>query len=146
MNDLSALHQALAGARSGALPPALLFSDRDFTDADYEMLLALDERVENRRGATQQDIDEIETVRVPRNGGTINGTGGSTSGGRNKNNNNNNRSLHQLIVPERCAICLEDCKANEMLRKMKCGHAMHKVCLDKWLKTRAVCPICLQHI
>jgi len=146
MNDLSALHQALAGAQSGALPPALLFSDRDFTDADYEMLLALDDRVENRRGATQQDIDEIETVRVPRNGG-INGTSGSTSGGRNKNNNNNkNRSQHQLIVPERCAICLEDCKANEMLRKMKCGHAMHKVCLDKWLKTRAVCPICLQHI
>jgi len=48
---LAAVREAFAGMSAGRLPPQLLFSDRDFTEADYEMLLALDEGVENRRGA-----------------------------------------------------------------------------------------------
>lgn len=43
----------LLGGRPGAgrLPAELLFSDRDFTDADYETLLALDESIV-KKGAT----------------------------------------------------------------------------------------------
>jgi hypothetical protein len=33
------------------LPPSMLFSDRDFTADDYEALLALDEGIDNRKGA-----------------------------------------------------------------------------------------------
>lgn len=50
-DHLTAVREAFAGMSAGRLPPQLLFSDRDFTEADYEMLLALDEGVENRRGA-----------------------------------------------------------------------------------------------
>lgn len=50
-DQLTAVREAFAGMSAGRLPPQLLFSDRDFTEADYEMLLALDEGVENRRGA-----------------------------------------------------------------------------------------------
>ena len=48
---LSAMRAAFAGMSSGRLPPHLLFSDRDFNEDDYEALLALDETVENRKGA-----------------------------------------------------------------------------------------------
>ena len=44
--------QAMAGLHGGSrLPAHLLFSDRDFNENDYEALLALDEGIENRRGA-----------------------------------------------------------------------------------------------
>lgn len=33
------------------LPPSMLFSDRDFGADDYEALLALDEGIDNRKGA-----------------------------------------------------------------------------------------------
>jgi hypothetical protein len=48
------------------LPPHLLFSDRDFTADDYELLCRLDDTVENRKGASQQDIDDLPTL-VSRN-------------------------------------------------------------------------------
>ena len=38
-------------AGAGRLPAELLFSDRDFTDADYETLLALDDSIV-KKGAT----------------------------------------------------------------------------------------------
>lgn len=52
----------LAGAMRAGLPPQLLFSDRDFTADDYEILCRLDETVENRKGASQQEIDTIPTL------------------------------------------------------------------------------------
>lgn len=45
----------------------------------------------------------------------------------------------------RCSICLGDYEAGESLRQPKCGHAFHKDCLDTWLTTKAVCPICQQN-
>lgn len=48
---LNAMRAAFAGMSSGRLPPHLLFSDRDFNEDDYEALLALDDSVENRKGA-----------------------------------------------------------------------------------------------
>lgn len=49
---LGAMRAAMAGlAAHTRLPPQLLYSDRDFDENDYEALLALDETVENRKGA-----------------------------------------------------------------------------------------------
>ena len=51
--------QALYGAGiggSGRLPPHLVFSDRDFNESDYEALLALDEGIENRKGALHRRL------------------------------------------------------------------------------------------
>jgi len=58
---LAAVREAFAGMSAGRLPPQLLFSDRDFTEADYEMLLALDEGVENRRGAPSCRAQDVRT-------------------------------------------------------------------------------------
>lgn len=114
---LSAMRAAFAGMSSGRLPPHLLFSDRDFNEDDYEALLALDDTVENRKGATKDVIEAIPTVPVP--------FGGLTESG-----------------DRRCPICLEDYVSGATLRRLHCTHQFHKPCLDKWLLQKATCPIC----
>lgn len=114
---LSAMRAAFAGMSSGRLPPHLLFSDRDFNEDDYEALLALDDTVENRKGATKDVIEAIPTVPVP--------FGGLTETG-----------------DRRCPICLEDYVSGATLRRLHCSHQFHKPCVDKWLQQKATCPIC----
>lgn len=122
--ELAALHQAVAGARMRVLPPHLLFSDRDFNEDDYEILLALDENIPNHKGASQHEINKIEIVRIPHRP------------------DHTGDSCMRKSLPEDCAICLEKCRGGESMRRMGCGHAMHTPCLDRWLRTKAVCPIC----
>eukprot|EP00931_Biecheleriopsis_adriatica_P124301 TRINITY_DN9942_c0_g1_i2.p1 TRINITY_DN9942_c0_g1~~TRINITY_DN9942_c0_g1_i2.p1 ORF type:complete len:236 (-),score=38.55 TRINITY_DN9942_c0_g1_i2:75-749(-) len=44
-----------------------------------------------------------------------------------------------------CAICLEDCGADEQLLQLPCGHAFHNSCVKTWLLTRSrQCPLCKQ--
>jgi E3 ubiquitin-protein ligase RNF38/44 len=124
LTELAALHQAVMGARSSALPSELLFSDRDFTEADYEALLALDEGVENRKGAKQDVINQLHSERVPR------GHGGQAV----------------AAAYGDCCICLEKIGAGQTIRKLECSHHFHKGCVDKWLKQKASCPICQRRI
>ena len=53
-HGMESIHEALAGAARAGLPPHILFSDRDFTADDYEMLCKLDDSVESRKAAPQQ--------------------------------------------------------------------------------------------
>lgn len=41
-----------------------------------------------------------------------------------------------------CAICLEDYKDKEKLRKLPCKHKFHKDCADNWLCYKNACPVC----
>lgn len=120
--DVLALHQAIRGAQCSSLPPQLLFSDRDFNDQDYEMLLRLDESVE-RKGATQDVINTLPTIRLGH---------GPVLGDQAQHGD--------------CTICLEACKAGDLLRKLPCEHYYHKPCIDRWLRSKASCPVCLQQI
>ncbi|KAF8073474.1 hypothetical protein FPV67DRAFT_749065 [Lyophyllum atratum] len=44
---------------------------------------------------------------------------------------------------ERCLICLDDYQPEDDIRVMKCRHAFHQNCVDKWLETgRNNCPAC----
>ncbi|KAG6888736.1 hypothetical protein C0995_006388 [Termitomyces sp. Mi166 len=44
---------------------------------------------------------------------------------------------------ERCLICLDDYQPEDDIRVMKCRHAFHQSCVDKWLETgRNNCPAC----
>jgi hypothetical protein len=131
--ELSALHHAVSGARNNALPPDLLWSDRDFSEEDYEALLALDEGVKSRKGATQASIDRsIPVVRVPRGAAAAAAAAAAGDGD------------HGDQLPGDCTICLEACRGGENLRRLPCKHCFHKQCIDRWLHTKAACPICLR--
>jgi hypothetical protein len=108
------------GASLGRLPAHMLFSDRDFTDADYDALSALDESIV-RRGATPA---ELATLRVDKVTAAAAGAG------------------------DRCAICLEAYAAGAPVKRLPCAaacaaaHAFHGACIDRWLSFKASCPCC----
>ncbi|KAA3457778.1 E3 ubiquitin-protein ligase [Gossypium australe] len=41
-----------------------------------------------------------------------------------------------------CCICLASYADNDMLKELPCSHFFHTNCVDKWLKMKALCPLC----
>ncbi|CAJ1955174.1 unnamed protein product [Sphenostylis stenocarpa] len=41
-----------------------------------------------------------------------------------------------------CCICLAKYADDDELRELPCSHVFHVVCVDKWLKINASCPLC----
>uniref|UniRef100_A0A1B0FCG1 RING-type domain-containing protein n=1 Tax=Glossina morsitans morsitans TaxID=37546 RepID=A0A1B0FCG1_GLOMM len=41
-----------------------------------------------------------------------------------------------------CSVCLENFELNQTVRKLGCSHEFHSQCVDKWLKSKATCPLC----
>jgi hypothetical protein len=99
------------------LPLALALSDRDFGPDDYDTLLALDERSVRKRGPTQAELNAhtaVTTAAAPTT----------------------------TAAAEPCAVCLEVPAAGESLRRLPCLHAFHVACIDPWLASSRLCPIC----
>ncbi|XP_020583092.1 E3 ubiquitin-protein ligase RHA2B-like [Phalaenopsis equestris] len=43
----------------------------------------------------------------------------------------------------RCVFCLSDVVEGEEIRKLRCSHLFHRICLDKWLQYQKLsCPLC----
>jgi hypothetical protein len=40
-----------------------------------------------------------------------------------------------------CAICADDVRPGEMVRKLMCGHRYHQRCIDTWLHHSPTCPM-----
>ena len=40
-----------------------------------------------------------------------------------------------------CPICYE-CMNTRTTKKLKCGHAFHKHCIDRWAQEQCTCPYC----
>ncbi|GBF92688.1 hypothetical protein Rsub_05057 [Raphidocelis subcapitata] len=117
--SLMALREAVVGMQRTGLPPQLLFSDRDFTADDYEMLCRLDETVENRRGASGAQLAALPTQTAP--------TGGLVSEGGERLS---------------CSICLEEFGEGQQLSTLPCVHKFHADCVRTWLQQKAACPVC----
>ena len=45
-----------------------------------------------------------------------------------------------------CVICLENFKDGDALRVLRCVHSFHRDCVDQWLESSRVCPICKQDV
>ena len=45
-----------------------------------------------------------------------------------------------------CSICQDSIKENVIVREMDCGHKFHQKCLDTWLETNFICPVCRYEI
>ena len=81
------------------------------------------------------------------------GHGNSSSSSSNGKNNewrsididDREREGEQLVGrPTQCAICLEPYQDGDELRTVMCLHRFHKNCIDQWLRTNCICPICKQ--
>ncbi|XP_012666834.1 E3 ubiquitin-protein ligase RNF128 isoform X2 [Otolemur garnettii] len=41
-----------------------------------------------------------------------------------------------------CAVCIEQYRANDLVRILTCNHIFHKTCVDPWLLEHRTCPMC----
>lgn len=124
---MGALHRTVNAA--GETPAdraqlvALVMSDRDFTEDDYERLLALDNAVE-RRGVSAPALRRMPCSEW----------GGCEKGGPSAPSSREDHA--------RCAICLEDYAEGESLRHLPCLHSYHAGCIDRWFERSVECPLC----
>ena len=64
-----------------------------------------------------------------------------------QNINNNTEVFINSDLEQKCHICNEQYKENEICRKnIKCGHYFHQTCIDTWYSENNKCPICNQFI
>ncbi|GJN20714.1 hypothetical protein PR202_gb08124 [Eleusine coracana subsp. coracana] len=46
-------------------------------------------------------------------------------------------------VEQCCVVCISTCRDGEEVRRLPCGHAFHRDCVDRWLaRCRRTCPLC----
>ena len=50
------------------------------------------------------------------------------------------------MAGEQCSICLEPRRKGDATWVLKCGHAFHKACCQRWLSGAATCPLCKQPV
>lgn len=41
-----------------------------------------------------------------------------------------------------CSVCLDEFEAGSSVRWLPCMHCYHRDCIDKWLREKAMCPLC----
>lgn len=41
-----------------------------------------------------------------------------------------------------CGICYESFKGSRIIRRLKCSHPYHQLCIFAWLKKDSTCPLC----
>ncbi len=52
------------------------------------------------------------------------------------------QSAHAGETKRTCAVCLEDYEDGDKVRVLPCKHRFHQQCVDQWLGSRRVCPVC----
>lgn len=50
--------------------------------------------------------------------------------------------VKKLKPSEECAICLEEIKEGQKIKKLGCGHKFHKNCINDAMKFNRKCPLC----
>lgn len=144
----------------------MAFMQRDFTGDDYEMLMQLDE-LQNvnatRRGAPSSVINRLPTHRLTQaeidamkhassrdpeaaaSGDESKATADQRKSTAAGGSHSHNHEDDDEDAPK-CLICLAPYEAGNEVRSLLCLHQFHKSCVDQWLQTNAVCPVCKFHI
>jgi hypothetical protein len=129
-------HIHAAGATPGERGDlaALCFSDRDFTDADYERLLTLD-NTSVRRGLSETEMRGIPTK-------TWVGTGKRKTKKNQAKDTQDGEDRDRDAGEFRCAVCLDSFVAGDAVSTLRCTHQYHETCIAKWLGCHVECPVC----
>jgi len=90
--------------------------DRDFNENDYDILSALDNDVQQNRGLTEEQINRMPVYTV--------------------------QDDPAKKPTQKCSICLEQFESGNRIRTIECLHSYHADCIDRWLATKATCPVC----
>lgn len=112
---------------------SLLFSNRDFSGTDYESLWEVQEQNENntrRSGASDEEINRCPMRTLIAGDDLI------------VDSHIEDPSNASLGERTKCAICLENYKVDEIIRTLPCFHIYHVGCVDRWLGSKSLCPIC----
>lgn len=127
-----AMHAHIAAAGGDAHErsdlAALVLSDRDFTDADYERLLTLDNVCVKKKG--------LDADAMARRGVVTETHRGETKTRRSAS------SLDDGDSSPKCAVCLECFEFGQAVSRLPCTHQYHHACIEKWLATHVECPVC----
>jgi hypothetical protein len=51
-----------------------------------------------------------------------------------------NTDIDNILTKNPCSICLLELKKD--IKTLKCEHNFHKKCIDEWINTNNVCPLC----
>ncbi|KAJ3443013.1 hypothetical protein M0812_12770 [Anaeramoeba flamelloides] len=104
--------------------------NEDFDEADYGRLLLLDNFVP-QKSLNENQIERFPTKKYkPRQL--------DVEADLNEN--------EEQQTKEKCMICLECYKNDETLLTLPCFHDFHQSCISKWLKIKAICPVCNQEV
>ncbi|KAG4983074.1 hypothetical protein JHK87_027823 [Glycine soja] len=117
LDILEALEDSVGDFSDMGITDGIFNARRDFTDADYEMLLALDEGNHQHTGASSNLINSLPQSTIQTDNFT-----------------------------DACAICLETPVQGEIIRHLPCLHKFHKDCIDPWLQRKTSCPVCKSSI
>lgn len=138
----------------------LAMMDRDFTDADYELLLDLDNHSQRLRrfldGASEETVARLPTCvykspsahqcaeKIPEVSSEL----GNDVGPKVGVEDGEGVQIDSLAgaTARKCLICLEDFQDGMMIRTLPCFHRFMADCIDTWLTQQAKCPICKRSI
>ncbi|KAL3697390.1 hypothetical protein R1sor_011466 [Riccia sorocarpa] len=108
-------------------------------------IIAILYAVADQEGASEEDINSLPKYKFRRTEGIDKSSGDKSQGG-----------IMSLVAPSseepteralssedaECCICLSAYDDGVELRLLPCTHHFHCVCIDKWLRINATCPLC----
>lgn len=108
----------------------LMLLNRDFTGDDYEILQQLDDArfggTPPSRGASDELINSLPLERIDAHSTASVDDASQAEEGR----------------FGQCNICLAPYEEGDQVRILPCVHRFHQSCVDQWLQSNAVCPVC----
>ncbi|XP_010913106.1 E3 ubiquitin-protein ligase At1g63170 isoform X2 [Elaeis guineensis] len=111
-------------------------------------ILGFQEDLGQTGGATTEAINTLPTYKFRAERSRIRGAETNSENICNGGTVASGTDRERIISPEDavCCICLANYADNDELRELPCSHFFHMVCVDKWLKINALCPLCKSEV
>ncbi|BBN01376.1 E3 ubiquitin-protein ligase SDIR1 [Marchantia polymorpha subsp. ruderalis] len=107
-------------------------------------IIAILYAVADQEGATEEDINSLPKYKFRRTGHDKSNGDKSQGGIMSLVGPASEDTTERALSPEdaECCICLSAYDDGVELRLLPCTHHFHCVCIDKWLRINATCPLC----